>query len=245
MDEAFVRYAPDVHGASSPDGQSLRARFGQDVGVTVYAYRSWARSLSGRPADAQKAAEGMLVRSDVLEQDDQSRFYALWHAGMAYILLRNADRVAEIGNKLTQLANERELPYWQALGNFLRGWYARWADRPADAIALIQDGLRLWAQTNSRSSRPICLAFLADAYTAADVPELAEQTFEEALSIATQTGERWAEPEIHRLFGDKLARFRAVGLSDREIRAGDRRCPRAGLPIIRATRHDQPRPCFV
>jgi class 3 adenylate cyclase/tetratricopeptide (TPR) repeat protein len=207
MDEAFVRYAPDVHGASSPDGQSLRARFGQDVGVTVYGYRSWALFLSGRPADAQKAAEEVLVRSDSFEQDDQSRFYSLWHAGMAYILLRNADRVAEIGNKLTQLANERELPYWQALGKFLRGWYARWADRPADAIALIQDGLRLWTQTNSRIFRPICLAFLADAYAAADLPELAEQTFEEALSIATQTGERWAEPEIHRLFGDKLARF--------------------------------------
>jgi class 3 adenylate cyclase/predicted ATPase len=207
MDKALVRYAPDAHGASSPDGQRLRARFGQDVGVTVHSYRSWALFLSGRPADAQKVAEGVFVRSDSFEQDDQSRFYALWHAGMAYILLRNADRVAEIGNKLTQLANERELPYWQALGKFLRGWYARWAGRPADAIALIEDGLQLWTQTNSRIFRPICLAFLADAYTVADVPELAEQTFEEALSTATQTGERWAEPEIHRLFADKLARF--------------------------------------
>ena len=207
MDEALAHYAPDVHGASSTHGQSLRARFGQDVGVTVYSYRSWALWLSGRPADAQKAAEGALVRSYTLEQDDQSRFYALWHAGMAYILLRNVNRVAEIGNKLTGLANERELPYWQALGNFLRGWCARWADRPADAVALLEDGLRLWARTNSRIFRPICLAFLADAYTAADVPDLADQTFEEALSIAAQTGERWAEPEIHRMFGDKLARF--------------------------------------
>src|SRR5262249_18556615 len=29
---------------------------------------------------------------------------------------------------------------------------------------------------------------------------------EEALRIASETGERWAEPEIHRLFGDLLTR---------------------------------------
>jgi class 3 adenylate cyclase/tetratricopeptide (TPR) repeat protein len=207
LDEALVAFTPDLRDPSSQAGQSLRARFGQDVGVTVYAYRSWALWLSGRPATAQKAAEETLIHSNTLEQDDQSQFYALWHAGIAYVLLRNVDRVAEIGNKLAEVANERELPYWQALGSFLRGWSARWAGRPTDAIALLQEGLRLWAETNSRIFRPICLAFLADAYTAADVPDLADQTFQEALSIATQTDERWSEPEIHRMFGDKLARF--------------------------------------
>ena len=37
-------------------------------------------------------------------------------------------------------------------------------------------------------------------------PDLAHRTFEEALRIASETGERWAEPEIHRLFGDFLTR---------------------------------------
>jgi hypothetical protein len=41
--------------------------------------------------------------------------------------------------------------------------------------------LRLWAQTGSRIFRPICLAFLADAYAADDKPDLAHRTFEEAL----------------------------------------------------------------
>jgi predicted ATPase len=54
--------------------------------------------------------------------------------------------------------------------------------------------------------RPICLAFLADAYAAGDQPGLAGRTFQEALEIAADTGERWAEPEIHRLFGDFLSR---------------------------------------
>src|SRR5262249_52506357 len=48
LHQALVRYDPDEHGAASPVGRSLRARFGQDVGVTMYSYRAWALWL--RPA---------------------------------------------------------------------------------------------------------------------------------------------------------------------------------------------------
>src|SRR5262245_38682236 len=206
LHQAFARYDPAGHGAASPVGRSLRARFGQDVGVTMYSYRSWALWLSGQPADAEKAAESELERGHAFRHDDQSRFYALWHAGITYVLLRNVDKVAEIGSKLTELANDRELPYWQALGDFLCGWRATHAGRAGDAVGLLQEGLRLWAQTGSRIFRPICLAFLAEAYAADDKPDLAHRTFEEAFRIASETGERWAEPEIHRLFGDLLTR---------------------------------------
>src|SRR5262245_55748240 len=206
LHQALVRYDPEEHGAASAVGQSLRSRFGQDVGVTIHAYRSWALWLSGQPADAEKAAESELERGHALGRDDQSRFYALWHAGMTYVLLRNVDKVAEIGSKLTELANDRQLPYWQALGDFLCGWRATRAGRAGDAVGLLQEGLRLWAQTGSRIFRPICLAFLADAYAANEKPDVAHRTFEEALRIASETGERWAESEIHRLFGDLLIR---------------------------------------
>jgi class 3 adenylate cyclase/predicted ATPase len=204
--QALVRYDPDEHGAASPVGQSLRARFGHDVSVTMYSYRSWALWLSGQPADAGKVAESLLERGDALGHDDQSRLYALWHAGMTYVLLRNVDKVAEIGSKLIELANDRQLPYWQALGDFLCGWHATRAGRAGDAVGLLQEGLRLWAQTGSRIFSPICLAFLAEAYAADDKLDLAHRTFEEALRTVSETGERWAEPEIHRLFGDILAR---------------------------------------
>jgi predicted ATPase len=212
--QALVRYDPDEHGAASPVGRSLRARFGHDVSVTMYSYRSWALWLSGQPADAGKAAESLLERGDALGHDDQSRLYALWHAGMTYVLLRNVDKVAGIGSKLTELANDRQLPYWQALGDFLCGWRATRAGRAGDAVGLLQKGLRLWAQTGSRIFSPICLAFLAEAYAADDNLDLAHRTFEEALRTVSETGERWAEPEIHRLFGDLLTRR---GSSDASI----------------------------
>src|ERR1700755_2311951 len=99
----------------------------------------------------------------------------------------------------------------RAPGTFLRGWCVTRAGGPGDAIELLQEGLRLWAETGSRIFRPICLAFLADAYAAGDKPDLAHHTFEEAIRMASETGERWAEPEIHRLFGDLLARYGPPG----------------------------------
>lgn len=213
LSQALVRYDADEHDAASPVGRSLRARFGHDVGVTMHSYRSWALWLSGQPADAEKAAESLLERGDALGHDDQSRLYALWHAGMTYVLLRNVAKVEEIASKLTELANDRQLPYWQALGNFLCGWRATRAGRAGDAVGLLQDGLRIWAQTGSRIFRPICLAFLADAYAADNKPDLAQRTFEEAFRTVSETGERWAEPEIHRLFGDFLTRRGASAAS--------------------------------
>ena len=172
----------------------------------MYSYRSWALWLSGQPADAERAAESLLARGDSLGHDDQSRLYALWHAGMTYVLLRNVDKVAEIGRNLTALASDRQLPYWQALGDFLCGWCATRAGRAGEAVSLLQEGLRLWAQTGSRIFRPICLAFLAEACAANGKPDLAHRTFEEALRAVSETGERWAGPEIYRLFGDFLVR---------------------------------------
>jgi class 3 adenylate cyclase/predicted ATPase/ABC-type transport system involved in cytochrome c biogenesis ATPase subunit len=204
LHQAFVRYDPNEHAATSPTGRSLRARFGHDVGVTMNSYRSWSLWLSGHLGDAEKAAESLLERGHALRDDDQSRLHALWHAGIAYVLLRNVDKVGEIGDKLTQLANDRELPYWRALGDLLCGWCALGEGRARDAVRLLQEGLRLWAGTGSRIFRPICLAFLAEALAADEKPDLAHRMFEEALRTVYESGERWAEPEIHRLFGDFL-----------------------------------------
>jgi tetratricopeptide (TPR) repeat protein len=205
LEEALAHYDHYEHGASSPIGQDLRAKFGQDVGVTIHSYLSWTCWLSGWPDQAAEAA-AMAEEHGRSSGHAHSLFYALWHAGMANVLLRNEPVVARLGGELTKLADDRRLPYWQALGNFLLGWHANRSGRPSDAIALLQRGLDLWQQTGSRVFRPVLMAFLADAYAANEQPELAHDVFDEALRIGTDTGERWAEPEIHRLYGDALVR---------------------------------------
>ncbi len=205
LEESLTHYDAYEHGASSAGGQDLRARFGQDVGVTVYSYLSWASWLSGFPDQALRAATAAEERGRS-SGHVHSLFYALWHVGMANILLRNKPVVARLAAELTNLADDRGLPYWQALGNFLSGWHAKHSGRPSKSIALLQRGLELWQQTGSRVFRPILIAFLADAYAANEQPALARGKFDEALRISIDTGERWAQPEIHRLYGNALIR---------------------------------------
>jgi DNA-binding response OmpR family regulator/class 3 adenylate cyclase/tetratricopeptide (TPR) repeat protein len=204
LDRSLEQYVAAEHGPTSQSGIELRSSFGQDVGVTIHSYRAWARWLAGWPdqaADAASKAEQFGRESGHMH----SLFYALWHAGMTNILLRNQSEVGRLGGELTRYANERELPYWQALGHFLEGWHATRCGRPADAITRLRSGLELWEQRGSRVFRPICTALLAEAYFANGEIELARANLESALQVGRETGERWAEPDILRLHAELLA----------------------------------------
>lgn len=213
--QALAHYDPKEHAATSPVGRALTRRFVQDVGVTVESYLSWALWLAGKPDEAAQHAKAAEERGRAAKRlgHKLSLLYALFHAGMAYILLRDLPEVERLGHELTDLASGR--PYWLALGDFLLGWHARQSGRPVDAVQALKRGLyERWEKTGSRIFRPIFLAFLADAYATNNELDLAKRTFVQALEIVAKTEERWAEPEIHRLMGDLDVRMdRDVGIA--------------------------------
>jgi class 3 adenylate cyclase/tetratricopeptide (TPR) repeat protein len=198
---ALASYDRVEHAPTSQVGQALRARFVQDVGVTIDSYLSWALWLSGQLGQVAEHADAALAKGR-RSRHTTSLFYALWHAGIAYVLLRDSARVERLGSELTELADEHELEYWQALGDFLRGWHATQVGHAPVALALLERGLQRWKNTGAQAFRPILLSFLASAHVAAQQPEEAGRNLEEALKFAEDTGERWAMPEIYRLLGD-------------------------------------------
>ncbi len=205
LHEALAGYDRIEHAPTSPVGQTLRARFVQDVGVTIDSYLSWALWLSGHLGQVAQHADAALAKGRQ-SRHTTSLFYALWHAGIAYVLLRDSEQVERLGSELTKFADEHELEYWQALGDFLRGWHATQVGHAPVAIALLERGLQRWKNTGAQAFRPILLSFLASAYAAAQEPEHARRNFEEALKVAENTGERWAMPEIYRLLADLSVR---------------------------------------
>jgi class 3 adenylate cyclase/tetratricopeptide (TPR) repeat protein len=199
--QALAGYDRIEHGPISQVGQALRARFVQDVGVTIDSYLSWALWLSGQLGQVAQHADAALAKGRS-SRHTTSLFYALWHAGIAYVLLRDSGQVERLGSELTKLADEHELEYWQALGDFLRGWHATQVGHTPVALALLERGLQRWKNTGAQAFRPTLLSFLASAHVAAQQPEDARRYLEEALKFAENTGERWAMPEIYRLLGD-------------------------------------------
>lgn len=214
LHEALAGYDRIEHAPTSPVGQALRARFVQDVGVTVDLYLSWALWLSGQLGQVAQHADAALTKGRQ-SRHTHSLFYALWHAGIAYVLLRDSEQVERLGSELTKLADEHELEYWQALGDFLRGWHATQVGHAPVAVALLEHGLQRWKNTGAQVFRPILLSFLANAYAAAQQPEHARRNLEEALKVAENTGERWAMPEIYRLLADLSVRNNPAGALDR------------------------------
>jgi class 3 adenylate cyclase/predicted ATPase len=220
LHEALAGYDRIQHAPTSPIGQALRARFVQDIGVTVDSYLSWALWLSGQLGQVAHHADAALAKGRQ-SGHIHSLFYALWHAGIAYVLLRNSKQVKCLGSELTKLADEHELEYWQALGDFLRGWHATHARQAPTAVALLERGLQRWKNTGAQVFRPILLSFLADAYAIAQRPEDARSNLEEALKVADNTGEKWAMPEIYRLLGDLSVRNNpAAALDQYELAIG-------------------------
>src|SRR5260370_13859907 len=58
--------------------------------------------------------------------------------------------------------------------------------------------------TGAEIARPYFLALLAEAYGAVGEPEAGLTALAEALTLVDTTGERWYEPELHRLKGELL-----------------------------------------
>jgi class 3 adenylate cyclase/predicted ATPase len=218
LHEALAGYDRIEHAPSSQVGQALRARFVQDIGVTIDSYLSWALWLSGQPDQVAQYADAALEKGRQ-SGHVHSLFYALWHAGIAYVLLRNSEQVQRLGSELTKLADGHELEYWQALGDFLRGWHTTQVGQAPAALALLERGLQRWKNTGAQVFRPILLSFLANAYAIAQRPEDVRSNLEEALKVAEDTGEKWAMPEIYRLLGDLSVRNNPGAALDQYERA--------------------------
>src|SRR5262249_55803537 len=68
----------------------------------------------------------------------------------------------------------------------------------------IHQGLRAFRATGAEISRPHWLALLAEGHGTRGQPEAGLMALAEALTLTDTTGERWYEPELHRLKGELL-----------------------------------------
>src|SRR5947199_8935706 len=89
-----------------------------------------------------------------------------------------------------------------AQATFLRGWALAVRGRGEEGTALMRRGLTTWLATGAEIMRPYYLALLAEAYGKLGQAKEGRALLAEALAAAHQTGERWWEPELHRLRGE-------------------------------------------
>jgi class 3 adenylate cyclase/tetratricopeptide (TPR) repeat protein len=155
-DQALAFYDPAEH-------RPLATRFGQDVGVAILCYRSWALWLLGYSEAALADAEQALEEAREIGHA-ATLMYALWHVSLNHIWCGNYATANSIVDELVALADERGALFWKAQGMRRQGQLLALTRKASDAVQLITAGITAFRSTGSTAQVLTNLSDLASAY---------------------------------------------------------------------------------
>jgi predicted ATPase len=193
-DKAIALYDPAEH-------RPLATRFGQDVGVAILFWRSWALWLLGYPAAALADADDALTNAR-----------EIGHAGtLMYILNGTTWTHAQCGDnaiaaaqsqELLALADEKGAPFWKALGMMAQGAVLARTGNASDASKMLTSGITAYRSTGSTLYLPFYLSYLARARAELGQFDDARRCIGEAMTAVETTKERWLQADIYRTAGE-------------------------------------------
>ena len=193
-DQAIALYDPAAH-------RSLTTRFGQDLGVSNFVFRSQALWLLGYPEAARTDNDDAVkIARDICH--GTSLILALVYS--TYVQFESGNyRAANVSvDELVAVADEKGALYWKVVGGLFRGLLFAVTGRASDAVPTINSNLAAFRAPGTKMMVPLWLPYLSRAYAGIGQLDLAWHSVEEALTMAQATGERWIEAEVHRTAGE-------------------------------------------
>jgi len=127
-----------------------------------------------------------------------------WYGDWAVEGMESAPTMLQSAEKVLAISAEQGFPIWSATGNIMRGWCLGVGGQTAEGISLVLKGLADASATGCNILRPFFLVVLAQLYEKAGQPEEGLNRLVEAARLVETTQERWAEAEMHRLWGTLL-----------------------------------------
>jgi predicted ATPase len=196
QEQAQALYHPHRHG-------SLTAVYGEDPGVGCLAYGAATLWHLGYADQAARSVDASLKLADELGIPF-NRAQALYYGSLTHLGRRESKRVKELTEALMELCREQGFALLFVGGAILHGWSLAAEGNPAAGISQMGEGLVHWQSTGALSHRPFQLALLAEALGRIGAVQEALTALNEALELSATTGERFCEPELHRLRGQFL-----------------------------------------
>ncbi len=194
FDQALALYDPAEH-------RPLATRFGQDLGVAILAYRSWALWLLGYPDAAPRDADDALRNAREIGQA-ATLMYALFNTSIPYTLCGNRAAAAAQAQELVALAEEKGSLIWKPYGIASQGSVLALTGRASDATEMLISGMAAIRTTGATVWMPFYLPHLARAHAELGQFEAAWHCIGQAMTAAERTKETWCEAEIHRTAGE-------------------------------------------
>jgi class 3 adenylate cyclase/predicted ATPase len=194
FDRAVALYDPVQH---SP----LAARFGQDPGAAVLAFRSLAQWLLGYGEGAAVTADQALENARNSGQVG-TLMYVLFFISPLHLLMGDYATAAAQAQELLALAEEKVASFWIERATFVQGCILASTGKPSDAVQLITSGLATSQVTGTTFWLPLYESYLAKAHAELGKFVDAWRCVGEATRAVETTKETMFEAEVYRIAGE-------------------------------------------
>jgi DNA-binding winged helix-turn-helix (wHTH) protein/predicted ATPase len=184
--------------------RSLAMEYGEDPGVIAGCVAALTSFTLGYPSAATRHLERGLELARSLDSPF-SVVQQLWVDGRTRLEAGDLERLEATTDELLSLCTDNDFPVHRAGGRMLRAAALARRGRLAEARALAEQGLSEWRGLWSLFL-PYQLAVTATIHAMKDHVADALTLLDEALAMTARSGERWYEPELHRLQGEAVLR---------------------------------------
>jgi predicted ATPase len=209
----------------SKKNRSLAFLYGQDPGVSCLIWDSWVLWFLGYPDQAFKLSQKAIALARELDHPFTLAF-VLGVASWFHYFRREFEASKELGEENIKIAAEKGFELFKAWAPASRGYTQIAEGQVEDGIAQVKQGLAAWKAMGAEMNRTHCLAWLAEAYVKSGQTKEGMATIVEAFDALEKTGERYYEPELHRLKGELLLQ---QGIEDIEVKV----CFRQAIDVAR------------
>jgi predicted ATPase/class 3 adenylate cyclase len=177
--------------------------FGQDPHVSARAYLPLNLALQGHLRQAREQRIQTLAQARRLAHP-VTLGHSLALAARFTQVIGDSEDLAADTDALFTLASEQSFALFLAFAITHRGVVLTRSGRPGEGIALLEQGIAAYRETDAIRELPFLSASLAEAHWAAGHREASLRLLDEALRLARETDGCWCEPELHRLKGAVL-----------------------------------------
>ncbi|PVB63638.1 AAA family ATPase [Labrenzia sp. 011] len=172
--------------------------FGEDPGIVCRQYAACVLQILDQDEMAEKHfSEGMQLA--IAHEQPFGQAQMLWAGALIARERGEPERVLERAVALTEICETAAIPYWLPYGRMLAGWANVALGDPA-GLRLLREGLDDYVAMDVKLTRPFGLALFAETAGRCGDPGEGLSALGAALHLTRQTGERWYEPEICRLW---------------------------------------------
>ena len=193
-DQALALFDPAEH-------RPLATRFGQDIGVMILSFRSWARWLLGYPDAALADTNNALKDARGIGQA-ATLMFGLLNGSFTHMLCGDHAAANAEADELVALADEKAALLWKAFGMSMQGCLRALTVKASDAVHMITSGITALRSTGGTLWMPLWLSHLTRAYADLGRFDEAWRCVDEAMTMIETTKEKWFEAEVHRTAGE-------------------------------------------